>query len=307
MTVEISPALIEVVVAVSRKAVDDRMAETSVTRKDFAEVKTALRGLTAAQTRTEKRVDRLEAAIADLAAAQVRTEQRVEELAAAQARTEQRVEELAAAQARTEQRVGRLEQAIEELAAAQARTEQRMGGLEAEMANLAAAQARTEAALKELAATTARLQVTVGDLQGWRLESQYRDKAFAYLGRLLRRVRVVPLQEIESQLESHLSDQEMEDLTPLDLLVRGQPRRQPDAPEVWLAMEISAVVDRNDVARARQRAAALRKAGYLAIPTVAGQQVTQGAEAAAQTDAVLLLQDGRIQFWEQALAAAMEG
>jgi len=293
MTVEISPALIEVVVAVSRKAVDDRMAETAVTRQDFAEVKTALRDLTTAQTRMEKRGDRLDAALADLAVAQARTEQRVEELAVAQARTEQRVEELAVAQARTEQRV-------EELAVAQARTEQRVE-------ELATAQARTEAAIIKLTESQARMQDTLGDLQGRVLEMDYRDKAYAYLGRLLRRVRVVSLQELEEVLESHLSEQEMDELLPLDLLVRGQPRRQTDAPEVWLAVEVSGVVDRNDVARARQRAAALRKAGYLAIPTVAGPQVTQGAEAAAQTEAVLLLQDGRIQFWEQALAAALEG
>jgi chromosome segregation ATPase len=89
MAVEISPALHEIIVAVSRKAVDERMEEITISRRDFDEVRASLHDLTAAQVRTEQRIE-------ELAAAQARTEQRMEELAAAQARTEQRMEELAA-------------------------------------------------------------------------------------------------------------------------------------------------------------------------------------------------------------------
>jgi len=230
------------------------------------------------------RMDRVEAALERLAQAQARTEERVgrleaavERLAQAQARTEQRVEELAQAQARTEQRV-------EELAQAQARTER-------EIHALAAAQRESE---KHLA-----------DLRGWRLEQDYRVKAYAYFGFLLRRVRVVPLQEIEEELERHLSDREIVDLAPLDLLIKGRPRRQPDVPEVWLAVEVSMVVDKHDVERAQRRAAALRRAGFLTIPTAAGKDVTEEAKDAARHDHVLLVQDGRHLFWEEALQAAL--
>ncbi len=65
----------------------------------------------------------------------------------------------------------------------------------------------------------------------------------------------------------------------LDLLVCGPPRQRPDVLEVWPAAEISAVVDQGDVERAQRRAEHLRRAGYRAIPVVAGERLTRGAKA----------------------------
>jgi hypothetical protein len=215
----------------------------------------------------------------------------VEELAAAQARTEQRVEELAAAQARTEQRVERLEATVERLIEAQARTEERLQ--------------RLEAVVEKLVVTMAYLEVRVADLTGWQLEYRYQQRAMAYFGRLLRRVRVLSLQELEETLEPRLSEEEWEDLLELDLLVSGQPRHRPEVPPVWLAVEVSATVDQHDVERAQRRAAALRRAGYRTIPTVAGKEVADEAEEAIRAGHLLVVQDGRTQFWEEALAAAL--
>jgi hypothetical protein len=255
---EISPALHEIIVAVSRKAVDDRMEEFAVTRRDFDEVRVAIR---------------------DLATAQARTEQRLEELATAQARTEQRLEELATAQARTEQRLEEVAVALQDLATVQ----------------------------KEVAAILERFDTRISDLKGWQLELRYQERAVAYFGPLLRQMRVVFPNEMEDELEAHLSTDEFQDLLQLDLLVSGQPRYRPDAPQVWLAVEVSAVVDRHDVERARRRAATLRRAGYHAIPTVAGEQVTAGAEGEARIHKTLLLQNGKALFWEDALAEALSG
>jgi len=198
-------------------------------------------------------------------------------LAEAQARTEAAVERLAEAQARTEERLERLEAAVERLAEAQARTEER---------------------LQELA-------MAVADLRGWQLELRYQERAGAYFGPLLRRLRVLAPHELEDDLEAQLSAAEFEDLLQLDLLVSGHPRRQPEAPRVWLAVEASAVIDRNDVDRAQRRGALLRRAGYRAIPTVAGERITAGAEEAARAGHVLVVQDGRSQFWEEALTDAL--
>ena len=286
MAVEISPALHEIIVAVARKAVDERMEEIAITRRDFDEVRAALRDLAAAQARTEQRMGGLEAAVQRLTEAQARTEQRMEELAAAQARTEQRMEELAAAQARTEQQVEGLEAAIQRLIEAQARAEQRM---------------------EELAAAQKELAVILSDLKGWQVELRYRERAAAYFGPLLRRMRVVLPNEMEDELGACLSREEFQDLLRLDLLVSGQPRYRPEAPQVWLAVEASSVVNRHDVERARRRAAALRRAGYRAIPTVAGEQATPGAEEEARTHKMLLLRDGQPLFWEEALEEALSG
>jgi DNA repair ATPase RecN len=102
-----------------------------------------LEELAAAQKRTDERVDRLAAAIEELTAAQKRTDERVDrlaaqvnaltvavqELTAAQKRTDERLEELAAAQKRTDER-------LEELAAAQKRTDERVDLLSQRMDRL---------------------------------------------------------------------------------------------------------------------------------------------------------------------------
>lgn len=213
----------------------------------------------------------------------------VRELADAQKRTEQRVYELAEAQKRTEVRLDRLEAVVAELAEAQKRTEQRV-------AELAEAQKRTESALQKL-------NDRVGDHTGKLLEMEYRDKAHAFFGPLLRRVRVISLGELESDLEEHLSEPDIVELMPLDLLVRGRLRKGEG--EVWLAVEVSSVVDVNDVRRASRRAALLRKAGYAAVAVAAGEQWTEGALDEASETPTLLLQNGRKQNWEEALALAL--
>lgn len=187
---------------------------------------------------------------------------------------------------------------VRELAEAQKRTEQ-------QIQELVESQKRTEAEIRRLAEKQSDMSIRLDEVVGDNLARRYRDNPFAYFGPVLRRVRVIPLQEIESELESRLSEAEIDDLRFLDLLVRGQLRRQPDAPPVWLAVEVSAVVDRNDVARAKRRAMLLRKVGYTTVPAAAGKEVTQGGEDTAQDEHVLVLQDGRRWFWEEALANAL--
>lgn len=236
--------------------------------------------------------DALRNTVYELGEAQKRTELRVEELAEAQKRTELRVEELTQAQKRSEERIGRLEIAVLELAEAQKRTELRVE-------ELAKAQKRTEQ----------RLDIVVREQEkqrGDRLERQYRENPFAYFGRLMRRAQVVPLQELEAELEERLTDEEMNELRPLDLLVRGRlNRKDQPALELHLALEISAVVDRNDVERAKRRAAILRRAGYVTVSGVAGEATTQGGVESAQAEQVALFRNGAVDFWDEALAEAL--
>ena len=257
--------------------VDDRMREVTTRREDFDR-------LVEAQVRTEDRLDRVEAAL--------------DRLAQAQARTEQRVDELAQAQVRTEERVTSLEAAVEKLAQAQARTEE-------ELRNLIEVVAVMQGTLAAVQDRQQGMQDTLAAVKGRQLELTYRQKAAAYFGPLLRRMRVRSLIELEDDLESKLPAEEFDDLLRLDLLVSGQPRRVADAPPVWLALEISSVVDRYDVDRALRRAAALRRAGYRAIPVVAGERATEGAEDKVRSHRILLFQDGKTLFWEEALADAL--
>jgi hypothetical protein len=259
--------------------------------------------------------------VSELAQAQARTEQRLEELAQAQTRTEQglekleaTVQELAQAQARTEQRLEKLEATVQELAQAQARTEQRLEKLEATVQELAQAQARTEQRLEELAQAQARTEKSIqwladrqGRMMGTLLEQKYAQHAAGYFGHMLRRVRVVLPHGLdaamEDTLETRLTLEELRDLLLLDLLVVGWLRQAPDAEpaEVWLVVEVAAAIDGDDVERARRRAALLQKAGYRAIPVVAGESVTPAATEALQKAAVVLALDGRSQGWVEAL------
>ncbi len=302
MAMELTPAVYDTIVGTAYRAVSEQFALQAVPRKEFDALATALGDLAEAQARTERRIqeltdtqarsgerlDRIEAALERLIEAQVRTEQRIEELAQAQVRTEQRIEELAAAQTRTEQRV-------EELAQVQVRSE-------AAIERLTEAQARSEAAIERLTTAQLRLENTVGGMRGRELERAYRDKAPSYFGRMLRQVRVASIQDIEERLLPPPAPEALDDLLALDLLVGGRPRQRPDAPEVWLAVEVSATLDRGDVERAQRRAAILRAAGLLAVPTVAGEDAVPGLEELARAEHVLLVQDGRRQFWEEALA-----
>jgi hypothetical protein len=85
-------------------------------------------------------------------------------------------------------------------------------------------------------------------------------------------------------------------------LLRGNVRQHPDNPEVWLALEVSAIVDRLDVERAQRRAALLQKAGYMAVPAAAGEEATAGGAEMARVNHVLLVQNGRQPYWEEALS-----
>ncbi len=232
----------------------------------------------------------------------------VRDLVETQRRTEAHIEALAEAQRQTEVRLERLEGVVQELAEAQRRTEARLERLEGVVQELAEAQRRTEERLERLEGVVHDLVEvqrktidTVGGLKGRVLEITYREKASAYFGPLLRRVRVVTLDSLEDTLETHLASEEFREVFLLDLVVSGQLRHDRTLPEVWLAVEISAVVDQDDVNRAQRRAMILRQAGYQAIPVVAGENVTPEAEAIARQQHVVMLQDGRIFQWEEAL------
>ena len=169
----------------------------------------------------------------------------------------------------------------------------------------AEAQKRTENTLNNLIVRFDRIEVKLSGLVGDNLERKYRERAFSYLGQILRPVHYIPLQDMLPELEAHLSDAEVDELIPLDLLLRGRVRQHQDQPEIWLAMEVSATVDKGDVERAVNRARLLTKAGFLAVPAVAGEEFTLGAGQLAMQQKVLLLQNGQRLNWQEALEAAL--
>ena len=281
----------------------DMHQQLAVRREDFEKLKDAVYALSVAQKQGEARLTRLETAVINLTEAQKHTEQRVNELAEAQRQSEARLTRLETAVINLTEAQKHTEQRVNELAEAQRQSEARLTRLETVVVELAEAQKRTESTVQMLVKRQQVMNDQLGRTTGRQLESHYRDRAHAYFGRILRKTRVVTLQELEPELEPVLSEREIEDVNLLDLLIRGQVAQLPQRPDVYLAFEISSTIDRGDVERAVRRAALLRKAGYTAIPGVAGEDITQGGLRAAEAAAVFVVQDGRKEFWDQALAA----
>lgn len=174
--------------------------------------------------------------------------------------------------------------------------------LETQMKELIATQQQAAEQIRDLAESHHKMEIKVAKLEGRTLEMAYREKTPAYFGKLLRRPKVISINQLWDALETHLSEVEINDLLLIDLIVQGKPRQQPERGDLWLAVEVSAVVDQEDVERARRRADLLRRAGYAAIPVAAGEAATLGAEAAAREQSVAVIQDGRSFLWPEAFA-----
>lgn len=207
------------------------------------------------------------------------------------------VRELAQAQKRTEQRVG-------ELAEAQKRTEIRVGSLEKAVQELAEAQKRTEAALLQLVEQVRGHDIRLAKLDGRTLEMQFRDKAAAYLGRVMRGVRVISAGDLADELDGVLTNAEWEDLLRIDVLVRGRALVGGVRQEVFAAVEVSVTLDEGDVMRAARRAGLLRKKGWKTLAVAAGEELSNEVIATAAAQGVAVLRDGQQANWEQALASA---
>jgi hypothetical protein len=164
-------------------------------------------------------------------------------------------------------------------------------------------QASIAALAESMAEIDRRHTIRLDRLDGYLLEAQYRARPHSYFGTLVHKARTVSLVDLADEMSASLAEHEIKDLLLLDVLVNGKLPGQPGKPEIWLAMEVSVVVDSGDVRRAERRAAALQKLGLHTIPVVAGEKVTQAAFERAQEHGVLLLQDGRTDFWEEALRA----
>jgi chromosome segregation ATPase len=232
---------------------------------------------------TKAELNELTGAVKELAVAQGRTEQRVEELAVAQGRTEQRVEELAVAQGRTEQRV-------EELAVAQGSTEQSLKAL-------AESHSQTQQELRgltktvhELVTEQKKMLIRLDKSDGRSFELLLRTHLPSYLGRHMRKCRVIAVEQILDSVEGRLTDEEVDDLLRIDILATAEV----DGKLMYLVGEVSCTAHKQDVVRALRRAEHLRKAGLPTIAFVACEAITHKTAELASRENVRLLVKGRL-------------
>lgn len=247
--------------------------KNTVTKEDFRLLRESIDASTS----------RLDGAITRLADAQARTEVQVNELAQAQARTEVKVAELAEGQSRLADAQARTEVRMNELAQAQTRTEVRMN-------ELAQAQARTEQEVRTLAEAMQRLTIRTDAVVGRTFEIQFRDRLSAYLGRFLRRGKVVSNDMLLDAIEARVTSEEVDDFLRADIVAKGLV----DGVETYVVVEVSSTGDAEDIVRAERRAEILRKAGLVSIPLVACDAVSPESLAFARKSGVRVWCNGSL-------------
>ena len=235
---------------------------------------------------TPGRLDEIRDILAEIAQTQAITATRMDQLTERMNQLTGRMNQLTERMDQLTERMDQLTERIDQLTERIDRLGDRVDQLVAVMAAMERRIARIEN----------RLSVADGFLQ----EHKYRTHPGAYFGKIIRKARVVPIEDLYDLLEATLTDDEYDEVLPVDMIVKGRLRELPGQ-DVYLAVEVSIVVDKEDVRRADRRAELLRKAGLTAMPVVAGEDLTDGGERQAQAWKIPVLQNGRVLLWEDAL------
>jgi len=169
--------------------------------------------------------------------------------------------------------------------------------LEVAIANLAEAQARTEVRIEELATNMNSFATILNQLvirsdrhEGRLLELRFRDRLPSYLGRFLRKGKVIQASDLLDQIEPKLAEAAVDDFLRADVVATGMVDGKP----TYLVGEVSYTVDADDVMRAARRAACLVKAGLPAIPLVACEKIPPQITAYARQEGVRVWVDGSL-------------
>lgn len=192
-------------------------------------------------------------ALSELAVAQQRTETRVEELAVAQQRTETHVEELAVAQQRTEERLNRIEAVLHTI------------------------------------------KDDLAYLKGRNLEQLHRERPHQYFRGIIAKARTLTIDELRHLTETavekaQITENKADDIELADAVVRGT--EQQTGARIYLVVESSWGVGKNDVERSARRAAFLADTGIRTRPVAAGRWATPEAHDAAEKLDVWLVVNG---------------
>ncbi|GBD18490.1 Chromosome partition protein Smc [bacterium HR27] len=263
-------------------------------------VESQIEALTARMDRVEAQIEALTQRIDDLTVRMERVEAQIEALTQRMERVEAQIEALTARMERVEAQIEALTVRMERVEAQIEALTQRMERVEAQIEALTQRMERVEAQIAELTQELRFVRSRLDEYVGITLELRYHQRAGAIFGRFLRRVRPGTAGDVSDQLVELLTEREAEEAFAIDLLVRGVPRSMPELGEVWIAIEVSSVIDRYDVERALRRAAILRRVHARVLPAVAGERLTEGAGELAGNEAVLIVQDGRESGWEDA-------
>ena len=269
--------------------------DTLATRSDMHELRTALTDLATQQKLTS-------AEVRELAEQQKLTSAEVRDLAEQQKLTSAEVRELAEQQKLTSAEV-------RDLAEQQKLTSAELQKLTLTVADLSSTVTDLSSTVTDLSSTVADLGSTVADLgssvrtvnirnnttAGWALEWVVCNHLPAYVGRQIKRCRVVGVMDVVESLEKspvvrELTAEDLEQLSRADLIATGTI----DGEALYLVGEVSFTADNDDVLRAARRAAVLTKAGERSQPFVACDAISPISAELARREGVWVIVKGRL-------------
>ena len=120
------------------------------------------------------------------------------------------------------------------------------------------------------------------------LELKFRDRLPSYLGRYLRRAKVLQPADLLDEVEASLESAEVDDFLRADVLAHGTVDGEP----TYVIGEVSYTADAGDIERAARRAALLRKATLPAVGLVACEAARPETLAYAREQGVRVWLDG---------------
>ena len=165
----------------------------------------------------------------------------------------------------------------------------------ASLRDLEEQQKLTSASVRDLADTVRTLHIRTDKTAGWALEWVVGNRLPAFVGRHIKRCRVVGPMDVIESLENRpaireLSDEDLDQLRRADLIATGVI----DDEKIYLVGEVSFTADNDDVLRAARRAAVLRKIGERAQPFVACDAIAPISAELARREGVWIIVEGRL-------------
>ncbi|MEZ8219840.1 hypothetical protein GG496_000007 [Candidatus Fervidibacteria bacterium JGI MDM2 JNZ-1-D12] len=208
------------------------------------------------------------------------------------------------------QEVAELRREVRGIAERQERMEQRLEQMEQRQERMEQRQDRMEQRQDRMEQRLQRVETDVGHLKGKVQEITYRTNFLDYFGFWVLGVED-PQRRLWDRIDEALSKnlitfEELEELRDADLRWLGVLRRGKfTGQEVLIVAEFSWTVHSEDVVRALRRTEIARKAGFWAVPLVAGVEwESDELKAEALGKGIICVDDGRVEpmDWDEVLA-----
>ena len=230
---------------------------------------------------TRSDMHELRTALTDLATQQKLTSAEVRELAEQQKLTSAEVRDLAEQQKLTSAELQKLTLTVADLSST--------------VTDLSSTVADLGSTVADLGSSVRTVNIRNNTTAGWALEWVVCNRLPAYVGRQIKRCRVVGVMDVVESLENspavrQLTDDDLEQLSRADLIATGTI----DGEALYLVGEVSFTADNDDVLRAARRAAVLTKAGERSQPFVACDAISPISAELARREGVWVIVKGRL-------------